>query len=85
MNSPSRTKSQFSVPAPLPEALTYSGKDYTLGEQGAANVQVEGASGNQTGSVNYHRYKAMAARVSGSKIGAPKSACRQETWLTRSK
>jgi len=47
---------QFSVPAPLPDTLTYSGKTYTVAEQGAANVEVEGASGNQTGAVNYHRY-----------------------------
>lgn len=47
---------QFGVPSPLPEALSYAGKNYTLAEQGAANVQVEGASGNQAGSVNYHRY-----------------------------
>lgn len=52
------TEVQFGVPSPLPETLTYSGKSYTLAEQGAANVQVEGASGNQTGSVNYHRYTA---------------------------
>lgn len=49
---------QFSVPAPLPDTLTYGGKSYTVAEQGAANVQVEGASGNQTGAVNYHRYNA---------------------------
>lgn len=49
---------QFSVPAPLPETLSFGGKTYTVAEQGAANVQVEGASGNQTGSVNYHRYSA---------------------------
>jgi hypothetical protein len=49
---------QFSVPAPLPDTLSYGGKNYTVAEQGAANVQVEGASGNQTGSVNYHRYSA---------------------------
>lgn len=49
---------QFSVPSPLPDSLTYSGKAYTVAEKGAANVQVEGASGNQTGSVNYHRYNA---------------------------
>jgi hypothetical protein len=49
---------KFSVPAPLPDSLTYDGKTYTLAEQGAANVQVEGASGTQTGAVNYHRYQA---------------------------
>ncbi len=49
---------QFSVPAPLPETLSYGGKKYTLAEQGAANVSVEGASGNQNGAVNYHRYSA---------------------------
>lgn len=47
---------QYSVPAPLPDTLTYGGKTYTVAEQGSANVQVEGASGNQTGAVNYHRY-----------------------------
>lgn len=52
------TEVQFGVPSPMPETLTYNGKNYTLAEQGAANVQVEGASGNQTGSVNYHRYSA---------------------------
>lgn len=49
---------QFGVPDPLPESLSYGGKNYTVAEQGAANVQVEGASGNQTGAVNYHRYNA---------------------------
>lgn len=49
---------QFGVPSPLPDSLTYNGKTYTVAEQGAANVQVEGASGNQTGAVNYHRYQA---------------------------
>ncbi len=49
---------QFSVPAPLPDALSYGGKNYTVAEQGAANVSVEGASGNQAGAVNYHRYNA---------------------------
>lgn len=49
---------QFGVPSPLPDALSYGGKNYTLAEQGAANVQVEGASGNQSGAVNYHRYHA---------------------------
>lgn len=49
---------KYGVPAPLPETLAYDGKNYTLAEQGAANVQVEGASGNQSGSVNYHRYTA---------------------------
>ncbi len=49
---------QYGVPSPLPETLSYSNKSYTLAEQGAANVQVEGASGNQTGSVNYTRYSA---------------------------
>lgn len=49
---------QFSVPAPLPDTLTYEGKNYTVAEQGAANVEVEGASGNQTGAVNYRRYSA---------------------------
>jgi len=48
----------FSVPDPLPDTLTFNGKNYTLAEQGAANVQVEGASGTQNGSVNYHRYQA---------------------------
>ncbi|HZQ08929.1 MAG TPA: DUF4178 domain-containing protein [Anaerolineae bacterium] len=47
----------FSVPEPLPDSLTYNGKTYTVAEQGAANVQVEGASGTQNGSVNYHRYQ----------------------------
>ncbi len=49
---------QFGVPAPLPESISYNRKNYTLAEQGAANVQVEGASGNKTGAVNYHRYNA---------------------------
>jgi hypothetical protein len=47
---------QYGVPSPLPETLSYAGKNYTLAEQGAANVQVEGASGNQSGSANYARY-----------------------------
>lgn len=49
---------QFSVPAPLPDTLSYDGKNFTVAEQGAANVEVEGASGNQTGAVNYRRYAA---------------------------
>ncbi len=49
---------QFSVPAPMPETISFNGKNYTVAEKGAANVQVEGASGNQSGSVNYHRYNA---------------------------
>lgn len=49
---------QFSVPSPLPDTLSYNGKTYTAAEKGAANVQVEGASGNQTGAVNYTRYSA---------------------------
>lgn len=49
---------QFSVPAPLPDSITYDSKNYTVVEQGAANVEVEGASGNQTGAVNYRRYSA---------------------------
>ncbi|MBI4672752.1 MAG: DUF4178 domain-containing protein [Chloroflexi bacterium] len=52
------SETKFSVPAPLPDALTFDGKQYTIAEQGAANVQVEGASGTQHGSVNYHRYQA---------------------------
>jgi hypothetical protein len=48
----------FSVPAPLPETLSYGGKTYTLAEQGAANVEVEGASGTQAGAVNFSRYNA---------------------------
>jgi hypothetical protein len=48
----------FSVPSPLPDAISYSGKNYTRGEQGAANVTVEGASGTKPGSVNYARYTA---------------------------
>lgn len=48
----------FSVPAPLPDSLSYNGKTFTLAEQGAANVQAEGASGTQTGAVNYRRYQA---------------------------
>lgn len=48
---------KYGVPAPLPETLTFDGKNYTLAEQGAANVQVEGASGTQSGAVNYHRYQ----------------------------
>lgn len=51
-------EAKFSVPDPLPDTLTYEGKNYTVAEQGAANVQVEGASGTQNGSVNYHRYQA---------------------------
>jgi hypothetical protein len=42
----------------MPETLAYDGKNYTVAEQGAANVQVEGASGTQNGAVNYHRYQA---------------------------
>ncbi len=49
---------KFGVPAPLPNTLNYEGKNYTLAEQGAANVSVEGASGTQAGAVNYHRYQA---------------------------
>lgn len=52
------SESKFSVPAPLPESLAFDGKNYTVAEQGAANVQVEGASGTQNGSVNYSRYQA---------------------------
>jgi hypothetical protein len=52
------TEIKFSVPDPLPEALAYDSKNYSLAEQGAANVQVEGASGTQNGAVNYHRYQA---------------------------
>lgn len=46
----------FNVPSPLPDAITYSGKNYARSEQGAANVTVEGASGTKPGSVNYARY-----------------------------
>lgn len=46
----------FSVPSPLPDAINFSGKNYTRSEQGAANVTVEGASGTKPGSVNYARY-----------------------------
>lgn len=49
---------QFSVPAPLPDTISYDSKNFTVAEQGAANVEVEGASGNQTGAVNYRRYSA---------------------------
>ncbi|MDL1897386.1 DUF4178 domain-containing protein [Anaerolineae bacterium CFX7] len=49
---------KFSVPDPLPATLVYDGKNYNVAEQGAANVQVEGASGAQSGAVNYHRYQA---------------------------
>lgn len=49
---------KFGVPDPMPEAITYDGKNYTVAEQGAANVQVEGASGTQNGAANYHRYQA---------------------------
>jgi len=49
---------QFSVPSPLPDTLNYSGKSYKAVEQGAANVSVEGASGAQSGAVNYARYAA---------------------------
>lgn len=52
------SETKFGVPAPLPDTLAYEGKPYTLAEQGVANVQVEGASGMQSGSVNYHRYQA---------------------------
>lgn len=48
----------FSVPSPLPDALSFSGKNYTRSDQGAANVTVEGASGTKPGSVNYARYSA---------------------------
>lgn len=46
----------FNVPSPLPETISYSGKNYTRSDQGAANVTVEGASGTKPGSVNYARY-----------------------------
>jgi hypothetical protein len=49
---------QFNVPSPLPDTLNYSGKSYKSAEQGAANVSVEGASGSQSGAVNYTRYAA---------------------------
>jgi len=49
---------KFGVPEPLPETLSYDGKNYTLAEKGAANVTVDGASGTQAGSVNYARYQA---------------------------
>ncbi len=52
------SETKFSVPDPLPETLTYDGKTFTLAEQGAANVQVEGPSGTQNGSVNFSRYQA---------------------------
>jgi hypothetical protein len=48
----------YSVPSPLPNTLTYQGTTFTLAEQGAANVSVEGAGGLRTGSVNYARYGA---------------------------
>lgn len=48
----------FSVPAPLPDTLSFGGKSYNLAEQGIANVSVEGASGTQTGTVNFARYQA---------------------------
>lgn len=48
----------FNVPSPLPDTLSYNGTNYTVAEQGAANVSVEGASGTQSGAVNYHRYQA---------------------------
>lgn len=51
-------EAKFSVPDPLPGTLAYDGKNFTIAEQGAANVQVEGASGTQNGAVNYYRYQA---------------------------
>lgn len=48
----------FNLPSPLPETINYSGRNYTRGEQGAANVTVEGASGTKPGAVNYARYTA---------------------------
>jgi hypothetical protein len=50
-------KVAFTVPSPLPDKLSVNGKDYTVAEQGTANVTVEGAGGTQNGSVNYHRYQ----------------------------
>lgn len=50
-------KVSFSVPAPLPDKLSLNGKDYTVAEQGTANVTVQGAGGTQNGTVNYHRYQ----------------------------
>lgn len=52
------SETKYSVPDPLPETLAYDGKTFTLAEQGAANVQVEGPSGTQNGSVNFTRYQA---------------------------
>ncbi len=48
----------FTVPSPLPQTLAYGGKQYSLSEQGAANVTVEGPTGAQPGAVTYSRYTA---------------------------
>ncbi len=48
----------FNAPSPLPQTLNYSGKTYTLAEQGAASVTVEGPTGTKPGVVNYARYAA---------------------------
>ncbi len=48
----------FTVPSPLPDSLSYGGKNYTRADQGAASVSVEGPMGAKPGSVNYTRYNA---------------------------